>query len=140
MPSHLKYKQTKNDFIYLQFFSDTYLTLTLLSHLILIHISQLKPRKRGLHFILSDNGNYDFDVKVRRCGFVGFVNDVIDCECLECVICFRIKEKEKYKLCINFYSMIFLQSFYFYFYFNFSLVQLNTYNGYAYVIYNCCFL
>ena len=46
-------------------------------------MSWLQPRKGGLHFILSDNGNYDFDVKVRRCGFLGFVNDVIDCGCLE---------------------------------------------------------
>ena len=49
----------------------------------------------GLHFILSDNGNYNFDVKVKRCKIVGFVNDVIDCDCLECVFCFRIKEKKK---------------------------------------------
>ena len=27
---------------------------------------------------MSDNDNYDFDVKVGCCGFVGFVNDVID--------------------------------------------------------------
>ena len=46
-------------------------------------MSWLQPRKGGLYFILSDNGNYDFDVKVRRCGFLGFVNDVIDCGCLE---------------------------------------------------------
>ena len=42
-------------------------------------MSLLQPRKGGLYFILSDNGNYDFDVKVRRCGFLGFVNDMIDC-------------------------------------------------------------
>ena len=47
------------------------------------HMSWLQPRKGGLYFILSDNGNYDFDVKVRRCGFLGFVNDMIDCGCLE---------------------------------------------------------
>ena len=45
-------------------------------------MSWLQPRNGGLHFILNDNGNYDFDVKVERCGFVGFVNDVINCECL----------------------------------------------------------
>ena len=50
-------------------------------------------RKRGLHFILSDNSDYKFDFKVERCKFVGFVNDVIDCGCLRCVFCFRIKEK-----------------------------------------------
>jgi len=53
----------------------------------------IQPRKEGLHFILSDNDNYYFDVKVGRCGFTGFINDVIDC--LECVFCFRIKEKER---------------------------------------------
>ena len=48
-------------------------------------MSWSQPRKWDLHFILSDNGNYDFDVKVGHCGFVGFVNEVIDCGCLECV-------------------------------------------------------
>ena len=42
----------------------------------------LQLMKRGSHFLLSANGNYDFDVKVRRCGFVGFINDVIDRRCL----------------------------------------------------------
>ena len=28
---------------------------------------------------------------------MGFVNDVINCECLGCVIYFRIKEKEREK-------------------------------------------
>ena len=70
----------------------------------------LQRRKGGIHFILSDNGNYDFDVKVGYCGFVGFVNDVIDCGCLGCVVCFRIKKKEKDKFYINFYSTILLQS------------------------------
>ena len=58
-------------------------------------MSWLHPRKGGLHFILNDNGNYDFDVKVEHCRFVSFVNDVIVCECLGYVFCFRIKEKEK---------------------------------------------
>ena len=66
-----------------------------------------------MHFILSDNGNYDFDVKVKRCRFVGFVKDVIDCGCLGCVFCFRIKEKERDTFYINFYSTIFLQSCFF---------------------------
>ena len=48
-------------------------------------MSWLQPRKRGLHFILRDKDNYDFDVKVRYRGFVGFVNDVVDCGCLGCV-------------------------------------------------------
>ena len=39
--------------------------------------------------------NYDFDVKVRRCKFVGFVDDAINRGCLGYIFCFRIKEKEK---------------------------------------------
>ena len=44
-------------------------------------------------------GNYYFDVKVGRCGFMSFVNDVIDHGCLVCVcvyiyIYLRIKEKK----------------------------------------------
>ena len=42
--------------------------------------------------------NYDFDVKVKHCGFVGFENDVIDCGFLGYVFYFRIKEKEKYTI------------------------------------------
>ena len=60
----------------------------------------------GLHFILSDNNNYNFEVKVEYCGFVNFVNDVIDCECLRCVFCLRIKEKKKDTFYINFYFII----------------------------------
>ena len=88
MPSHVKYTQTKNNVIYLQSFNDNYLPLTWLFHLILTYISWLQPRKRGLHFILSDDGNHKFDVKVRHCGSVGFVNNVIDCGCLRCVFLF----------------------------------------------------
>ena len=58
-------------------------------------------KERGLHFLLSDKGNYDFDIKVGRCGFVSFVNDVIEYECLRCVFYFRITEKEKYIFYIN---------------------------------------
>ena len=96
----------------LQSFGDTYLPLTLLSHLILSYLSWLHPRKEDLHFILSDNGDYNFDVKIGRCGFVGFVSDVINCWCLECVFCFSVKEKEKDTFYINFNSIIFLQSFF----------------------------
>ena len=46
-------------------------------------------KEGGLHFILSDNGNYDFDVKVDHCKLVGFVKDVIDRKCLRCVFCER---------------------------------------------------
>ena len=85
----------KNYVIYLQSFDDTYLTLKLMFHLILTCMSWLQLRKGGLHFILSDNGNYDFDVKVGHCGFVGFLNDENDYGCLGCLFCFRIKEKRK---------------------------------------------
>ena len=73
-------------------------------------MSWLQPKNGSLHFILNDNGNYDFDVKVECCRFVGFVNNVINYKCLGYVFCFRIKEKEKEKniVYINFYSIIFL--------------------------------
>ena len=107
----------------LQSFGDTSLPLTLLFHLIQSCLRWLQPRKEDLHFILSDNGNYDFDVKVGRCGFVGFVNDVINYGCLECVFCFSIKEKEKDTFYINFYSIIFLQRFFFPHYFNWITIM-----------------
>ena len=72
MSFHIKYTQTKNDVIYLQSFDNTYLGLILLSHLILTRMNWLQRRKGGIHFILSDNGNYDFDVKgwiLWICGF-----------------------------------------------------------------------
>ena len=96
----------KNDVIYLQSFGDTYIAI------ILPRLSLLQLRKEGLHFVLSDNDDYNFDVKVERCEFVDFVNDVINCRCLRCVFCFRIKEKEKDTFYIKFYSIIFLQSFF----------------------------
>ena len=76
-------------------------------------MSWLQPRKGGggggLHFILSDNrGNYDFDVQVKCCRFVGFIKDVIDFGFWKCVFYFRIKEKEKDTFYINFYFTIFL--------------------------------
>ena len=67
-------------------------------------------REGGLHFILSDNSNYDFDIDVKCCGLVSFLKVVIDCGCLGYVFCFRIKEREKDTFYINFYSIIFLQS------------------------------
>ena len=54
-----------------------------------------QPKKGGLHFILNDNENYYFDAKVGCCEFIGFINDVINYGCLECVFCSRIKEKDK---------------------------------------------
>ena len=136
MQSHVKYTQIKNNVIYLQFFGDTYLALTLLFHLILTRLSWLQLRKEGLHLLLSDNGDYDFDIKVGRCEFMGFVNDVIDCGCLWYVFCFRIKEKENDTFYINFYSITFIQSFFFFFphYFNWIIII------YMYAIYNCYFL
>ena len=78
-------------------------------------MSWLQPKKEGLHFILSDNNNYDFDVKVRYCGFVGFINDMVDCGCLKHVFCFRIKEKEKdtllIDLCVQFTINVFYDGF-----------------------------
>ena len=74
-----------------------------------------------INFILSDNGNCDFDVIVERCGFVGFVNDVIYCECLGCVFCFRIKEKKNDTFYINFYSIIFIQSCFLFILFHISI-------------------
>lgn len=52
IPSHLKYTQTKNDVIYLEPFNDTYLILSLFSHLFGTRMSWLRlwPRKRGLVF------------------------------------------------------------------------------------------
>ena len=55
----------------------------------------LQPRNGGLHFILNDNSNYDFDVKVERYGFVGFVNDVINCECLGYIYILELRRKRK---------------------------------------------
>ena len=77
-------------------------------------MSWLQQRKGYLNFILNDNDSYNSDVKVERCRFMGFVNNVIDYRCLEYVFCFRIKEKENDKFDINFYSIIFLQSFFFF--------------------------
>ena len=73
-------------------------------------------KKGGLHFILNDIGNYNFDVKVGCCGLLGFVKAVIDCGCLRYVFYFRIKEKEKDTFYINFHSTIFLQSFLFFYF------------------------
>ena len=70
-------------------------------------------KEKDLHFILTDSGNYDFDIKIERCGLVGFVKAVIDCTCLECTFYFRYKEESKDIFNINFYSIIFLQSFFF---------------------------
>ena len=64
-------------------------------------------KEEGTHFILSDNNNYDFNVKIGHYGLVGFVKTVIDCGCLRCVFCFRIKEKEEDTFYINFYFTIF---------------------------------
>ena len=53
-------------------------------------MSWLQPRNGSLYLRVSDNGKYDFDVKIGRCEFVDFVNDMIDCGCLVCVFCFKI--------------------------------------------------
>ena len=118
MQSHVKYTQIKNNVIYLQSFDDIYLVLILLFHIILTRMSCLQPKNGDLRFILSDNSNDNFDIKVERCGFEGFINNVIDRECLECVFCFGVKKKEKIIFYVNFYSIIFLQSFFFFFFFS----------------------
>ena len=58
-------------------------------------MSWLQPRKGGLHFILNDNVNHDFDVKIEHCKFVGFVNDVIDCGCLDMYFVLELRKKRK---------------------------------------------
>jgi len=55
MSSYVKYTQTKNNVIYLQFFDEAYLTISLLSRLILTHMSWLQPGKWAfILYILSD--------------------------------------------------------------------------------------
>ena len=93
MPSHVKYTQTKKRY-HLPLIFRRYLrssNIVVSSNPNLYELATTK--KEGLHFILSDNNNYDFDVKVRYCGFVGFINDMVDYGCLKHVFCFRIKEK-----------------------------------------------
>ena len=53
----------------------------------------------GMHFIFSEYRNFDF--KIKRYKFVGFVKDVTHCRCLGCIFCFRIKDKEKDIFYIN---------------------------------------
>ena len=65
-------------------------------------MSWLQPRKGGLHFILNDNGNYDFDVKVGHCGFVGFVNDVIDYGVWDVYFVLELRRKRKTHSISNF--------------------------------------
>ena len=80
---------TKNDVIYLQSFHDTYLAnfnIVVSSNSNLYEL--VTTKEGGLHFISSDNGNYYFDVKVEHCRVVSFVNNVIDCGCLGCVLLF----------------------------------------------------
>ena len=111
MSYHAKYTN-KKDIIYLQYLDNTHLALTLLFHLILTIWVGYNQEKGAciLYWVTTDNSNYDFDVKVRSCRFVDFVNnvDVIDYGYLKCIFCFRIKNKEKYTFYINFYSVIFL--------------------------------
>ena len=111
--------------------------LSLLFHIILTRMSCLQPKNGDLRFILSDNSNDNFDIKVERCGFEGFINNVIDRECLECVFCFGVKKKEKIIFYVNFYSIIFLQSFFFFFfshYFN-SIIIMHMYVQFIIVVF-----
>ena len=102
--------QTKNDVIYFKSFDNSNIVISSNPNPYELAIT----KEANLHFILSDNDNYNFDVKDKCCGFVGFVNDVIDCGCLRCIFCFRIKVKEKDTFYINFYSIIIVQSFFFF--------------------------
>ena len=77
---------------------------------------------------------------------MGFVNDIIDCGCLEYVFFFlNYGERERHIL----YQLLFYnippKFLFFIFYlllyiFNFSLLQLNNYNGYVCAIFNYYFL
>ena len=67
-------RTSKNIVIYFQSFDDTYQALTLLSHLILTCMSWLQQKEEDLHFLLSDNGNYDFDVKIIKCNLNYFLS------------------------------------------------------------------
>ena len=83
MSFHIKYTQTKNDVIYLQSFNNTYLPSSNIIVPSNPNSYELATTKEGgLHFILNDIGNYDFDVKVGCCTLVGFVNVVINYGCL----------------------------------------------------------
>ena len=81
-----------------------------------------------MHFILSDNDNYDFVLRLDVVNWWVFVKVVIDYEFLIYVFHFKIKEKEKDKFFIKFYSTIFLQNFFFA---NFLLFKLNNNSGYV---------
>ena len=84
MSSHVKYTQTKNNVICLHSF------IQLLPSSDIVIPSNQNPyeltttKEWGLHFILSDNGNYNLDVEILRCGLLGFANVVIECGCLGC--------------------------------------------------------
>ena len=65
-------------------------------------MSWLQPRKQALHFIMGDNDNYDFDVKVGCCGFVGFVNDVIDYGVWDVYFVLELRRKRKTHSISNF--------------------------------------
>jgi len=134
MPSHIKYTDKKWCYL-LSIFRQHLLSSNIIVSCNPNSYELATTNEANLHFILSYNDNYNFDVKDKRCGFVSFVNDVIDCGCLGCIFCFRIKAKEKDTFYINFYSIIIVQSCCF-----FSLIQLNNYNRYVCANYNCYFL
>ena len=109
----------KNDVIYLQPFNDTYITLTLQYHLIVIHMSRLWPRKETCVFY-SMTVAYSFDVEFRHCKFCEGYDSLEVFGCLRFwfgkvinVFYFRTKEKEKETFKLIIYEVI-----YFFFFLN----------------------
>ena len=72
-------------------------------------------------FILSDKGNYDFDIKVGCCGFVCFVNNMIECECLRCIFFFLELKKKRKTHSISMNSLLIK------FYKNYVIIQIQHY-------------
>ena len=89
MPSMLNSHRQKIMFFTFNLLTNTYLALTYIvvsSNSNLHELATIKEER--LAFYIKWQQHYNFDVKVECCGFVDFVNDVIDCGCLGCVFCF----------------------------------------------------
>ena len=135
MPSHVKYTQTKK-WCYLPLIFRWHLTSSnIVISLILTYMSWLQPRKEGLHFILNNSGNYDFDLKFEHCEFVGFVMMWLIVSVWSMYFVLKLRRKKG-----TFYVNLFYNIPPFFLIFNFSSLQLNNNNGYVYSIFNCCFL
>ena len=114
----------KNNVIYLQFFDNTYLALTLLSHLILIHMSWLQPRNGGLAITILMLRSNIVDLWVLKMMWliVGF---------WDMYFILELKRKRNTQYQLLFYNIP--PKFFFFFFFFFSLLQLNNYNIYIYI-------